>query len=51
MLGKQSLQFMNKPYIIGSGSIVGSKEAAGPMGQLFDKIGYDDKFGDRKSVV
>ena len=45
MLGKQSLQFMNKPYIIGSGSIVGSKEAAGPMGQLFDKIGYDDKFG------
>ena len=45
MLGKQSLQFMNKPYIIGSGSIVGSKEAEGPMGQLFDKIGYDDKFG------
>ena len=31
MLEKQSLQFMNKPYIISSGSIVGSKEAAGPM--------------------
>ena len=45
MLGKQSLQFVNKPYIIGSGSIVGSKEAAGPMGKLFDKVGYDDKFG------
>lgn len=45
MLGKQSLQFVNKPYIIGSGSIVGSKEAEGPMGKLFDKIGYDDKFG------
>ena len=45
MLGKQSLQFMNKPYIISSGSIVGSKEAAGPMGQLFDRVGYDDKFG------
>lgn len=45
MLGKQSLQFVNKPYLISSGSIVGSKEAAGPMGQLFDKVCYDDKFG------
>lgn len=45
MLGKQSLQFVNKPYLISSGSIVGSKEAEGPMGQLFDKVCYDDKFG------
>ena len=45
MLGKQSIQFLNKPYIISSGSIVGHKEAEGPMGQLFDKAGYDDKFG------
>ena len=43
MLGKQSLQFMNKPYIISSGSIVGSKEAAGPMGQLFDTQGYSQR--------
>ncbi|MBD5524906.1 MAG: stage V sporulation protein AD [Lachnospiraceae bacterium] len=45
MLGKQSLQFVNKPYLISSGAIVGSKEAEGPMGQLFDKVCYDDKFG------
>ena len=45
MLGKQSIRFEKKPYIIGSGSIVGNKEAEGPMGELFDKIGYDDKFG------
>lgn len=45
MLGKQSLQFVNKPYLISSGAIVGSKEAQGPMGQLFDKVCYDDKFG------
>lgn len=45
MLGKQSLQYVNKPYLISSASIVGSKEAEGPMGQLFDKICYDDKFG------
>lgn len=45
MLGKQSIQFEKKPYIIASGSIVGSKEAEGPMGKLFDKVGYDDSFG------
>ncbi|MCI8523376.1 MAG: stage V sporulation protein AD [Lachnospiraceae bacterium] len=45
MLGKQSVQFTCKPYIISSGSIVGSKEAQGPMGKLFDKTGYDDMFG------
>ena len=45
MLGKQSFQFTCKPYIISSGSIVGSKEADGPMGKLFDKAGYDDMFG------
>lgn len=45
MLGKQSIQFERKPYIISSASIVGSKEAEGPMGELFDKVGYDDSFG------
>ena len=45
MLGKQSIQFEKKPYIIGSASVVGSKEAQGPMGELFDKVGYDDMFG------
>lgn len=45
MLGKQSIHFEKKPYIIASASIVGSKEAEGPMGKLFDKVGYDDSFG------
>lgn len=45
MLGKQSIQFEKKPYLIASGSIAGSKEAEGPMGKLFDKVGYDDSFG------
>lgn len=45
MLGKQSIQFEKRPYIISSASVVGSKEAQGPMGELFDKVGYDDKFG------
>ena len=45
MLGNKSFQFTCKPYIISSASIVGSKEADGPMGKLFDKAGYDDMFG------
>lgn len=45
MLGKQSIQFDNPPYIINSASIVGKKEGQGPMGKLFDKVGEDDLFG------
>lgn len=45
MQGKQSIVFEKKPYVIGSGSVVGSKEAEGPLGGLFDKIYYDDRIG------
>lgn len=45
MLGKQSIRFENPPYIINSGSIVGSKEGQGPLGKLFDKVGTDDMLG------
>ena len=45
MLGKQSIQFENPPYIINSASIVGKKEGQGPMGKLFDMVGEDDLFG------
>lgn len=45
MLGKQSIQFGQPPYIVNSASIVGSKEGQGPMGKLFDKVGQDDMFG------
>ena len=45
MLGKQSIQFENPPYVLNSASIVGKKEGEGPMGKLFDKVGDDDLFG------
>lgn len=45
MLGRQSIEFETAPYIVGTGAVVGSREAEGPMGQLFDKIIYDDKAG------
>lgn len=44
-IGKQSLQFEEAPYIISSASIVGKKEGEGPLGNYFDVVGEDDKFG------
>lgn len=44
-VGKQSLQFEKAPYIISSASIVGKKEGEGPLGNSFDVVGEDDKFG------
>lgn len=45
-VGKQSLQFMEAPFIISSASIVGKKEGEGPLGKCFDKVCEDDKFGE-----
>ena len=43
--GKQSLLFENAPYIVSAASLTGSKEAAGPLGKLFDMTNEDDLFG------
>lgn len=45
-IGTQSIQFDEAPYILGSASIVGTKEGEGPLGKLFDLVGEDDKFGE-----
>lgn len=45
-VGKQSLQFMEAPFIISSANIVGKKEGEGPLGKYFDVICEDDKFGE-----
>lgn len=45
-LGLQSIQFEEAPFILGSSSIVGTKEGEGPLGKLFDVVGEDDKFGE-----
>lgn len=44
-IGKQSLQFSEPPFILSSANIVGTKEGDGPLGEYFDVIGGDDKFG------
>ena len=43
--GSQSISFGVSPYIISSGSIVGSKEAEGPLAKAFDRVSTDDLFG------
>lgn len=44
--GSQSIQFDHAPYIISSGSIVGKKEADGPLGALFDRMDEESLFGE-----
>ena len=45
MKGKASIEFEHPPVIISAGSVVGKKEAEGPLGSLFDEIELDDMFG------
>lgn len=45
--GKQSIAFMNPPYIIAASSIAGKKEGEGPLGNLFDQIIGDPMFGQK----
>ena len=44
-LGKSSIRFEKPVYIVGSASVVGTKEGEGPLGLLFDMVGEDDMFG------
>lgn len=45
MVGQQSVKFENSPYIIEGASIVGQKEAEGPLGKLFDVVEQDAMLG------
>ena len=42
----QTIQFKNKPRIIGNYSIVGPKEGKGNFGKFFDLVMKDDTFGE-----
>ena len=44
-LGKWSLRFTEAPFILEGSSVVGTKEADGPLGGMFDIVGKDDRFG------
>ncbi len=45
ILGEQSIQFENPPYLIGDAAIVGEKEGQGPYKHYFDKVEKDPYFG------
>lgn len=46
-IGKQTVAFENKPYIIGRGTVVGEKEGQGPLGKDFDIVLNDDMYGEK----
>ena len=46
-LGKQTISFDNPPKIIQAASIVGPKEANGPMAKYFDKCLEDEFWGEK----
>ena len=43
----QTIELKNHPKIIGSYSIVGPKEGAGPFGKYFDDVMKDDRLGEK----
>jgi len=45
MMGKQSIQFHEPPYIIAAASVAGKKEGEGPLGAFFDVIEEDGFVG------
>ena len=45
MVGKQSIEFLNKPFIMESACICGHKEGEGPLKESFDNCFTDDMFG------
>lgn len=46
-LGQQTLVFHNPPTIIASGTVVGSKEAEGPLAKTFDHVIEDPYHGEK----
>lgn len=46
-IGKQSVVFRKKPFVIGSAAIGGKKESAGPLNQWFDLTLHDDMYGEK----
>ena len=46
IVGLQSLKFLHPVYVQAAASIVGKKEGEGPLGEKFDVVCSDDKFGE-----
>ena len=44
-VGNNSMIFEKSPVILAASSVVGEKEGQGPLGQYFDHVEKDPKFG------
>lgn len=45
-MGKRTICFKNKPRISGTFTVAGPKEGSGDLGKYFDRVIFDDKFGE-----
>lgn len=45
-IGRRTIEFENRPAIIGYGSVVGKNEQEGPIGEEFDSFSRDSRFGE-----
>jgi stage V sporulation protein AD len=47
-IGSQTVQMKRPVYMMSTASVAGKKESEGPLGSLFDQVGKDDRFGEKK---
>lgn len=45
IIGENSIQFLDPPYILAASSVAGKKEGEGPLGSFFDVVEEDPMFG------
>ena len=46
-IGKQTVKFQKRPFIIGSAAVGGKKEGQGPLSRCFDLVLDDDMYGEK----
>ena len=46
-IGKRTLQFAERPFLLSHSGAVGKKEGGGPLGAQFDFVTEDDRMGQK----
>ena len=46
-IGKRTLQFAERPFLLSHAAAVGKKEGDGPLGAQFDFVTEDDRMGQK----
>lgn len=46
-VGKRTIKFDRPASVLASAAVVGEKEGSGPLGQFFDVVSQDSRFGQK----